>query len=993
MFVKRTFVAVLLGTTMLSGCKEQTDEGHKNNSVSQSTFGALKSKADQLEGTKRESEETRILIHQPEKREDQDLAHYVNTMRGTHSNAYIFDGYSRGNTFPATAVPFGFNMWTPVNRLDPDDKTRSSWSNKKFHTGDMGNDFFYQFYEDEASTKLLDRIYSFAVVHEPSTWIGNRQSLQIMPVAKFDASGNPITSKANRAEKFDRKNETAHAHYYGLTFDNGTKTEIAPTDHAAYFRFTAGINQRALAVVFDNFKGVSGSVTLDAANGIVSGYTDHGSPRMYFYAKFDAPVVASGGAFPAWLKFDTSGGKKTVNLKIATSFISTDQAKANLESEIGGKSFDNVLGEAKAAWNVKLNSIQVEGATEDQKIILYSNLYRSFLYPNSAWENVNGSPAYMSPYTNPSSQKPGKIWVNNGFWDTYRTTWPLYSLLIPQQAGEMIDGFVNGYKDGGWVTRWSGPGYIDMMVATSSDVIFADAYLKGVRNFDVNAAYASMLKNATVFSADAAKGRKGMNKMPFYGFFTHGDEAVSWSLEAYINDFGIGQMAAALGKSDDAAYLLNSAVSYANLFDGTSTDVWAGGWFRQKNTRGNWTGVSSPMTWYGGYTEGNAWSYAFLAPQDGQGLANLYGGRAALKNKLDAFFTTRPGLGADGTSLTVSRLGQEIKPEIKSAYDVNELASVGQYQHSNQPVHHSIYMYNYAGAPASGQKYLRDVMDKLYFSGFDKDGKSTGDGYLGDEDNGEMSAWYVWSAMGFYPVSMGRPEYAIGAPYFPKMKIRVKNAKGEDKTITVTATGVSSSNRYVQSLKLNGAKITRNYLKHAELIEGATLEFQMGPNPSTTWGTGKDDLPTSITQGDAKPTPLIRILQDKNYTKTASTSSAASSLFDRASKTSWSSSSGAAWIEASAAAPFNGHIVTLYTLTSRGDDGFDPAGWTLKGSNDGVSWVKLDERKNEKFAWRRQTRPFAIKSPAAYTHYRLEFDATAPVGLSEFELLGHAVTP
>jgi predicted alpha-1,2-mannosidase len=877
----------------------------------------------------------------------QSLPNYVNTMRGAQSSG----DFTRGNTFPATAMPFGFNMWSPVNRSDP------NW--------------FYQFKTGENGDPI-NTVRAFAVVHEPSPWIGNRQSLGIMPIENETA-----TSFSNQEQAFDRKREVAQAHYYSLVFNNGTQTEITPTDHAAYFRFTVPADKQVLTVLFDTLVS-GGAFAYDAASGAVSGYTTHGSPKMYFYAAFDAPVTKSKAVYgdTSWVQFDVANGSKSVGMRIATSFISVEQAKSNLDQEIGTKSFEAVKDLAEAAWLGKLGTIRVKGATDDQKKILYSNMYRAFLYPNSAWENVDGQPTYISPYTAPPAKKPGKIWVNNGFWDTYRTNWPLYSLLMPTQAGLMIDGFVNGYKDGGWVTRWSGPGYADSMVATSSDIIFADAYLKGVRNFDVDAAYASMLRNATTVSTEGAKGRKGMDTSVFYGYKTDNNESVAWSLEAYLNDFGIAQLAKALKKDDDYAYFMNRAISYPNIFDGASKDVWAGGFFRSKGTDGNWqSGPRNPQTWGYGYTEGNAWSYAFLAPQDGQGLANLYGGRQQLKDKLDTFFKTDPGLDA-GSYWSVIH-------EIREAKKVDELANLGEYQHSNQPVHHSIYMYNYAGAPASGQNYLRDVMDKLYFSGFDSQGNSTGEGYIGDEDNGEQSAWFVLSAMGIYPVSMGRPEYAIGAPYFPSMSVKLENGK----KITINASNVSSSNRYVQSLKLNGKNITRSYLLHSELAEGATLDFEMGPNPSQ-WGTGVDDVPTSITQGDKKPTPLKSLLPAV-YDVTASTDANKARIFDRTSSSVWANPAGTAgWIEAGKKPSPSVDTVSLYTLTSADLAGQDPVGWTLKGSNDGKAWTTLDSRDAQTFDWRRQTRPFALKAPAAYARYRLEFTGTSALSLAELELLG-----
>lgn len=887
------------------------------------------------------------------------LASYVNTMRGANSNG----DFTRGNTYPAVAVPFGFNFWTPINRDD------TNW--------------FYQFYEDEANLQLLNKIMGFGVVHMPSPWIGNRQSLQIMPASTFKGDGSLDTSKSGRAQSFDRRNEIAKAHYYSVTFDNGMRTEITPTDHAAVLRFTTPDTLQSLNILFDVFDG-GGKFSVDAAKGVVSGYTDQGSNEhvsmLYYYARFDKPIASadSSNAYPHRVTLDSPAGANVINLRIATSFISVEQAMRNLDQEIGGRSFDQVKALAESAWNDKLGLIEVGGATQDQKVTLYSNMYRAFLYPNSAWENVDGMPTYMSPYTPALQRKTGKIWVNNGFWDTYRTTWPLYALLMPTQAGEMIDGFVNGFKDGGWVTRWSGPGYNDSMVATSSDVIFADAYLKGVGNFDTAAAYASMLRNATTYSDDSARGRKAMNQTPFYGYMPsdNGNESVSWSLEAYLDDFGIAQMAKALNKPDDYAYFIGRAQNYAKLFQRDSNGNWAGNWFRAKDALGRWSDADyGPDDWGYGYTEGNAWSYKFLVPQDGQGLATLFGGRAQLKRDLDAFFAAP----------TYLRQGSywKVIHEIKEANRVNELAHVGQYQHSNQPVHHSLYMYNYAGAPAEGQRHLRDVMTKLYTSGLNRSGIPDGSGYIGDEDNGEMSAWYLFSAMGFYPVSVGRPEYAIGAPFFPKMIVHLQNGK----RIVINAPGVSDTNRYVQGVRLNGQDITRNYLLHSDIANGGTLDFVMGSQPSS-WGTGENDVPSSITQGNSMPKPFVSLMTEGGtYSVTASTTGQLVSLNDRNSSTSWQSGSGADWIEASVAPGKTPGALKVYTLTSAARGGQDPANWTLEASDDGTQWVTLDQRKDERFAWRQQTRPFAVKNDKGYAHYRIRFGNPGAFTLAEVELL------
>ncbi|PTL85499.1 alpha-1,2-mannosidase [Vitiosangium sp. GDMCC 1.1324] len=866
---------------------------------------------------------------------------YVNTLRGSNSGG----GYSRGNTFPATTVPFGFNFWTPMT-----DANSTSW-----------------IYDYNRSA-----IQAFTISHMPSPWMGDRQTFQIMPM-----SGAVTVDRATRGAAFSHANETARAHYYSVKFNSGLQTEIAPTDHAAALRFT--FPSTASYLLFDTVNGVNGSLSIDRTNGVVSGYTDHSSgwgpaPRMYFYAKFSKAIADSANvtgqrAVTAWVRFNTTAGEQ-VTMSLATSFISAAQAQSNLAQEIGSKSFDTVKLEAENAWNALLGKIEVEGATDDQKTILYSNMYRAFLYPNSAWENVGGTPSYASPYASGNPVKTGKVYVNNGFWDTYRTTWPLYSLLIPTKTGEMLDGFVNGYKDGGWVTRWSAPGYANIMVGTNSDVIFADAYLKGIRNFDVAAAYDSMLRNAATYSSDAARGRKGMNRSVFLGYTPQDlvGESTSWSLEGYLNDFGIAQLAQALGKTDDAPYFLNRSLNYVNIF---SSSV---GFFRGKNANGTWRTSDADFKanrWGCEYTEGNAWHYSVLAPQDGQGLANLYFGKSGLANKLDALF-------AAPRDYDVGCYGGVIH-EMAEAYDVN----MGQYAHANQPVHHTLYMYSYAGTPWRIQQRVRDVLNNLYQSGL-----TNGYGYLGDEDNGEMSSWYLFSAMGFYPVSMGRPEYAVGAPYFTKMTVHLENGKD----LVINAPNVSNTNRYIQSVTLNGVAYTRNYLPHSALVNGATLDFSIGAS-ATTWGSGSGDVPASITTGSSVPQPLADVAT--GGTISASGDNAASGEgtaqgFDDNSLTKWLAFQTTPWIRYQLTG--GAKTVTLYTLTSANDfPGRDPKAWTLQASNDGVTWVTLDTRTGQDFPWRFQTRAFALNNTTAYSQYRLQINEThgdSITQLAEIELLG-----
>ncbi|MGH8157371.1 MAG: GH92 family glycosyl hydrolase [Rhodanobacter sp.] len=901
---------------------------------------------------------------------------FVDTRRGSNANA----NFSRGNTFPALAVPHGFNFWTPVT--------------------DASGNWLYQ-YQDHNGQNNRPRLQAFALSHEPSPWMGDRQTLQLMPEAQAD--GTPLLDRVARSLSFSHANETAHAHDYRVAFDNGIVTEIAPTDHAAMFRFSFAGPQAQL--LFDNIND-HGGITLDASGRSFSGWSDvksrlsTGATRLFFYGTVDQPVQRSGrltGAgrdhVAAWFGFDTRK-QKVVNLRIATSLISLDQARHNLALEIApDDTLESVRERAQQQWDKVLGAVQVEGASRDELTTLYSNLYRLFLYPNEAYENTGTAAQphyqYASPFSAPSGGDTptqsgarivdGKPYVNNGFWDTYRTAWPAYDLLTPTQAGEMIDGFVQQYRDGGWIARWSSPGYADLMVGTSADVAFSDAWLKGVRNFDVRAFYQSALKDATVVSPLKGTGRKGLQRSIFNGYTDTGvDEGLSWSMDGYINDFAIGNLAAALAQepvagdpyaayyADDARYFHSRALNYVNLFDP------AVGFFVGRDAAGHWRYDAKdfdPIRWGGDYTETDAWNMAFHAPQDGAGLAALYGGHAGLVAKLDAFFAT-PG------NFHVGSYGEPIH-EMLEARDVR----MGQYGHSNQPSHHIIYMYDFAGQPWKAQDKIRDVLSRLYV------GSEIGQGYLGDEDNGEMSAWYFFSAAGFYPLRMGTPEYVIGAPYFPHMDIALENGKH----LVINAPAVSDTNRYIQSLRVNGQPWNRLTLPHALLAQGATLDFTMGPQPSS-WASDEAALPASLT-AQGKPEPL-RDLTDAGQGEVSSTPviTKLAALSDNDSSTDAALPVAAVTIRWHFTQP---REVALLTLTS-GTSKPAPSSWQLQGSADGRHWHTLDTRQHERFAWPQQTRAFAVRTPVRYAYYRLRLDPStdgAPTALVEIELLGPASAP
>ena len=960
------------------------------------------------------------------------LAEFVDTRRGSHSSG----GFSRGNNFPATAVPHGFNFWTPMTNAGS-----SSW--------------LYEYHRMNSDAHNLPMLQAFAASHEPSPWMGDRQTFQVMP----SASGTPDGMRATRALEFRHDNEIAHPHYYRVTFENGLRTEFAPTDHAAVFRFT--FSGDASSLVFDNLNNAS-ALAIDPATGVVTGYSDNrsglstGATRLFVYAKLDRPVVASGmlptgnRVSTGYARFDTSADK-VVTMRIATSLISLDQARHNLELEIGpDESLESVRDRAKALWDKQLGIVEVEGASEDQRVTLYSNLYRLFLYPNSAFENVGSAaaPVYkhavqsatMTPPSTPTQTGArvvdGKVYVNNGFWDTYRTAWPAYTLLTPSVAGQMIDGFVQQYKDGGWVARWSAPGYANLMVGTSSDVAFADAYVKGVRNFDTAAAYDAAVKNATVVPPNDNIGRKGFASAPFLGYtaLDATDEAMSWAMDGYINDFGIANMARArmdtLAPGDpqrarlaeEYRYFLDRAQNYVNMFDPSV------GFFQGKDTAGNWRMKPAdfdPRVWGGDYTETDAWNMAFHVPQDGRGLANLYGGTGKLAEKLDTFFATPE------TAMFPGFYGGTIH-EMLEARDVR----MGQYGHSNQPAHHIIYMYDYAGQPWKAQAKVREALSRLYL------GSEIGQGYTGDEDNGEMSAWYVFSALGFYPLQMGSPYYAIGSPLFTKATVHLENGK----SIVVNAPNNSRDNVYVQSLRVNGQAYPRTYLPHDLLAKGAVLDFSMGPQPSR-WGTGAANAPLSITQDDAVARPLRDITRPaagplfdntsatrvnfptatptvdyqvppgtprdrvSYYTLTSGPTLGAprsvtgrdtqvgataenppnevkENLVDGDAGTKWLAFTPTATLTFTLPQPVR---TVHYALTSAGDaPERDPRDWTLSGSTDGTTWTTLDTRSGQVFTDRGQTKGYDIANTTAYRFYRLDITANAGgvnlLQLAEFAL-------
>lgn len=902
------------------------------------------------------------------------LSDYVYILRGTNDTP----GFSRGLTAPAVTVPHGFNFWVPCTNVR-DNKTYD--------------------YQDT-------QLQYMTISHEPSYWVGDRGTWQFMVNTSLNGDSGSY-STGQRAASFSHDNEVAKAHYYSVEFDNeegnnaqGAKMEMTSTDHCGVVRATFTDDAANRNFVFDCVH-AGGSFAFEAGNksfNATSDHTSNGSKRMYVYGEFSetpTKAVASGKQAVAQFAGDS------VELKIATSYISAEQAKRNLQLEVGNKSFDAVLAESQATWDKTLGVVSdVTGATEEEMISLYSNLYRLFMYPNNMSENVVSADdatawKYKSPYKDANAEPVSghKLYINNGFWDTYRTTWSAYALLTPNKAPELLNGLVQHFNDQTWVPRWIAPGGTNSMVGTSSDVVFGDAMIKGIPFDDVNA-YKSALRNAATVSSNlTGGGRKNLNTSIFAGYTAGTDENFSWTMEGYINDFGIAQMAKTLAEREtDAAkkadylseyqYYLNRAQNYVLLFDDAGEDI-SQKWLRGKESNGSWTtenttnNVYDPVRWRGDYTETNGYNMSVSVPQDGQGLANLYGGRDQLAAKIDSILSDNSpysGYGAEG--------GQGGIHEQLEAREVK----LGQYGHNNQPSHHILYMYNYAGQPWKTQKYVRDVLDRCYT------GSTFGQGYLGDEDNGEMSGWYVFSALGFYPVTVGSDEYAIGSPLFDSATINMDNGK----QIKIKANNNSKKNVYVQSVTLNGSNYTKNYFKHADLKDGAEIVFEMGSAPNENWGSQESDLPTSINKGTDVPNPK------KDTTSSAMTVDEAKDveIAPVEVKTLYGDTTEVANLidnDSETAAPLNEKTTTLVfaagavkdvdiiTLTSSKVAGSAPTGLKVYGANENEGWTELASYNNISFEWTQYTRPFAIDSGDGYAFYKIEL--TGGSSLAEIELL------
>lgn len=732
-----------------------------------------------------------------------DFTQYVSPLVGTQSTFEL----STGNTYPAIARPWGMNFWTP-------------------QTGKMGDGWQYVY--------TANKIRGFKQTHQPSPWINDYGQFSIMPVV-----GKPEFDEEKRASWFSHKGEVALPHYYKVYLaEHDVVTEFTPTDRAVLFRFTFPENDHSYVVV-DAFDKGSYVKILPEQNRII-GYTTRNSGgvpenfKNYFVIEFDKPFtykasVADGvltenkveqeaGHAGAVIGFKTRKGE-VVHARVASSFISFEQADRNLK-ELGNDNLETLVQKGQDAWNKVLGRIDVEGGTLDQYRTFYSCLYRSLLFPRAFYElDEAGSPIHYSPYN--GQVLPGYMYTDTGFWDTFRCLFPLLNLIYPSVNKEIQEGLLNVYKESGFYPEWASPGHRDCMVGNNSASVIADAYLKGVKVDDVETLYEGLIATANKEHPTVkSTGRWGCgyyNRLGYVPYDVGIRENAARTLEYAYDDWCIYRLAKALGRPQSEIDLYaKRSMNYKNLFDAETSLM------RGRNEDGSFTTPFSPFKWGDAFTEGNAWHYTWSVFHDPQGLIDLMGGKHRFVAMLDSIFMVPP-------VFDESYYGSVIH-EIREMQVMN----MGNYAHGNQPVQHMIYLYNYAGTPWKVQMWLRRVMDKFYVP--------TPDGYCGDEDNGQTSAWYVFSALGFYPVCPGSGQYVLGTPLFRKAVIHLEN--GADVTINAPETGII--NCYIDELKIDGKKYGKNYLEHDKMVQGMRMDYRMSAQPNMKRGTMDSDVPYSF---------------------------------------------------------------------------------------------------------------------------------------------------
>lgn len=725
---------------------------------------------------------------------------YVNPLMGTQSTFSL----SNGNTYPAIGRPWGMHYWSP-------------------QTGKNGDGWMY--------TYAGEKIRGFKQTHQPSPWMNDYGQFSIMPV-----TGKKKFREEQRQSLFSHKTEIATpAQYRVYLAEFDVQASFTATERSAIFNFIFPKNDSSFIVVDAFDKGSFIQVFPEQQK--IIGYSTknsggvHQNFKNYFVMTFSKPfrtaevwkdsTIVAGTSLTsnhsgAIVGFSTQKDE-LIEVKIASSFISPEQAELNLKNEIGTKQFADIVQESKRSWNETLGRLSVKGGTEDQKKTFYSCLYRTVCFPQKQYEiDQQGKIVHYSPYT--GNVQDGYFYAGTGFWDTFRALYPLLNLVYPSINKEMQEGLLNCYKEGGFLPEWSSPGYRDVMVGNNSAAVVADAYIKGLRGYDIETLYKA-LQHGAENEGPSATGRKGVsyyNQLGYVPYDVKINENAARTLEYAYDDFAIWKLAKALNRpATEIALYEKRMLNYKNLFDPETKLM------RGKLQNGAFMKPFNPFKWGDAFTEGNSWHYSWSVFHDIQGLIDLMGGKKIFVSMLDSVFKLPPVF--DDTYY-----GYPI-------HEIREMQAIqfGQYAHGNQPIQHMIYLYNYAGEPWKTQYWAREVMDRLY--------KPTPDGYCGDEDNGQTSAWYIFSSMGFYPVCPATDEYVLGAPAFPQIDVKLENGK----TLSILGKNEPTKNRYVKSLYRNGMVHTKNYVNHSNLLKGGTLVFEMQATPNTQRGTQAKDYPYS----------------------------------------------------------------------------------------------------------------------------------------------------
>ena len=726
---------------------------------------------------------------------------YVSTLVGTQSKFEL----STGNTYPATALPWGMNFWTP-------------------QTGEMGNGWAY--------TYNADKIRGFKQTHQPSPWMNDYGQFAIMPI-----TGGLVFDQDRRASWFSHKAEVSRPYYYKVYLaDHDVTTELAPTERAVMFRFTYPETKNSYVIV-DAFDKGSYVKVIPEENKII-GYSTKNSGgvpenfKNYFVIYFDKPftfvsAVSENNILPnetevkgnhtgAIIGFATKKGE-IVHARVASSFISPEQAELNLK-ELGNHTFDQLVSNGKAVWNREMSKIEIEDDNIDNLRTFYSCLYRSMLFPRSFYEiDAKGQVMHYSPYN--GKVLPGYMFTDTGFWDTFRCLFPFLNLMYPSMNLKMQEGLVNAYKESGFLPEWASPGHRDCMVGNNSASVVADAYIKGLRGYDIELLWEALKHGTNAHLQGTASGRLGYESYNKLGYVANNigiGQNVARTLEYAYNDWAIYTLGKKLGKpAGEIDIYKKRALNYKNVYH-PERKLMVG-----KDDKGVFNRNFDAVDWSGEFCEGNSWHWSFCVFHDPQGLINLMGGKKEFNTMMDSVFVI-PG-----------KLGMESRGMIHEMREM-QVMNMGQYAHGNQPIQHMVYLYNYSGEPWKTQYRVREIMNKLY--------TATPDGYCGDEDNGQTSAWYVFSALGFYPVCPGTDEYILGTPLFKSAKLHLENGK----TITIKAENNQADNCYIKDMKINGKSYSRNYLTHAQLMKGANIQFQMSPKPNKQRGITEKDVPYSL---------------------------------------------------------------------------------------------------------------------------------------------------